>query len=456
MLTRVDMPQHVEAGRKILALILADYHGPVAIRLWDGELAIGTEDAPCTVVFHQPSMLRGLILNRNVVKLAEAYLAGDGDIEGDAETLFDLVCFMRDLALPWPVKWRVMRLALKLPGSRQPNPHYGEVEQVRAEEHNNTRESISHHYDVSNDFYRLWLDRELVYSCAYFPEIGRSLDEAQRDKLDYICRKLRLTPEQTLLDIGCGWGALICWAARNYGVKAHGITLSEQQYQYARERIRREGLEDRVTVELRDYRELPEDARFDRIVSVGMFEHIGVANFPRYFGIIKRALKPGGLFLNHGITNDTGWRDTPITRFINSYVFPDGELARISVVVDEMEKAGFEIIDVEGLRRHYALTLRSWVRALEANREQAVAMVGEASYRVWRLYMSGSAYYFDEGSVNVYQVLVGHDREPLSIGLRRDEMYAKGCECAPPATGSRDEPKAGACTPYPLTPSINK
>ncbi len=376
-------------------------------------------------------MLRNLILHRNVIHLAEAYLAGEGDIEGDTETLFDLVSYMRDLVLPWPVKWRVLRQALSLPGTLHRSGKDAKAVRAKPETHQNTRESIAHHYDVSNDFYRLWLDREMVYSCAYFPEVDRSLDKAQEDKLDYICTKLRLTPDQTLLDIGCGWGALICWAARHHGVLAHGITLSEQQYQYACERILSEGLEERVTVELRDYRDLPEDIQYDRIVSVGMFEHIGVVNFPRYFDIIKRALRPGGLFLNHGITNDTGWRDTPITRFINSYVFPDGELARISTVVDAMEQAGFEVIDVEGLRRHYALTLRSWVRGLEANREQAVAQVGEASYRVWRLYMAGSAYYFDEGSINVYQVLVGHDREPLSIALRRDELYAKGCECPP-------------------------
>ncbi len=423
--------QAAVTGRRILALILADYRGPVAIRLWDGELAIGHDNAPCTVVFHQPSILRNLILHRNVAHLAEAYLAGKGDIEGDTEVLFDLMCYMRDLVLPWSVKWRIVRLALHLPGVLR---HAGkEAKAVRAghDERHNTRKSIAHHYDVSNDFYRLWLDREMVYSCAYFPETDRSLDKAQQDKLDYICKKLRLAPDQTLLDIGCGWGALVCWAARHYGVRAHGVTLSKQQYQYACDRIRNEGLEERVTVELRDYRELPEDARYDRIVSVGMFEHIGVANFPQYFGIIKRTLTPGGLFLNHGITNDTGWQDTPITRFINSYVFPDGELARIGTVIDAMEQAGFEIIDVEGLRRHYAMTLRCWVQELETNREQAVALVGEASYRVWRIYMAGSAYYFDEGSINVFQVLAGHDREPLAIALRRDELYAKGCECPP-------------------------
>ncbi|GMQ75183.1 MAG: C17 cyclopropane fatty acid synthase CfaB [Gammaproteobacteria bacterium] len=425
------------AGRLILEQVLADYHGPVAVRLWNGELAVGHTDAPCTVIFNQPSVLRELVLHRNVVHLAEDYLAEEVDIEGDVERLFDLVSYMRDLVLRWSTRLRVMRQAFRLPHLH----HDKSAQAIRAgrAERRNTKESIAHHYDVGNDFYSLWLDPEMVYSCAYFSGVDQTLDDAQRDKLDYICRKLRLTPGQTLLDVGCGWGALVCWAARQYGVKAHGITLSEQQVVYARERIHKEGLEDQVTVELRDYRDLPGDARYDRVVSVGMFEHIGVANFPAYFGAIKRVLAPGGLFLNHGITDDTGWQDTPITRFINSYVFPDGELARISAVTSAMENTGFEIIDVEGLRRHYALTLRCWVKALEANRARAVDVVGEASYRVWRLYMAGSAYYFDEGSINVFQVLTGHDREPLTVGLRRDEMYEKGCECRPACSNNIDE-----------------
>lgn len=425
------------AGHSILNLVLAGYHGPVAIRLWNGELAVGSDGAPCTVIFKDPSVLRELVLHRNVVNLAEDYLADAADIEGDAEQLFDLLSYMRDLELSWPLKLRAMRKALKLPRHH----HEKGVREIRAghSKRRNTKESISHHYDVGNDFYRLWLDKEMVYSCAYFSHEGQSLDDAQRDKLDYICRKLRLTPGQTLLDIGCGWGALVCWAARQFGVKAHGITLSEQQAAHARERIRKEGLEGQVTVELLDYRDLPLDACYDRVVSVGMFEHIGVDNFPLYFGAIKRVLTPGGLFLNHGITNDTGWEDTPITRFINSYVFPDGELARISKVCEAMEDAGFEIIDVEGLRRHYAMTLRHWVGALERHKDQAVEIVGEPTFRVWRLYMAGSAYYFDEGSINVYQVLAGHDREPLAVGLRRDELYEKGCECWPACKSVTDE-----------------
>ncbi len=422
------------AGRRILKQILADYRGTVAVQIWNGERVVGQADAPCTVVFNQPSVLRQLVLHRNVARLAEAYLTEESNIEGDAEQLFDLVTYMRDLVIPWSTRLRVMRLAFRLPRHHREK----DTQAIRAghDKRQNTKQSISHHYDVGNDFYRLWLDQEMVYSCAYFSNTEQPLDDAQRDKLDYICRKLRLTPGETLLDIGCGWGALVCWAARQYGVKAYGITLSEQQAAYARERIRKEGLEDLVTVELRDYRDLPETARYDRVVSVGMFEHIGVSNFPLYFSTIKRVLAPGGLFLNHGITNDTGWQDTPITRFINSYVFPDGELARIGHVIDAMEDAGFEIVDVEGLRRHYAMTLRHWVASLEANKAQVVDIVGEATYRVWRLYMAGSAHYFDEGSINVYQVLAGHDREPLKVGLRRDELYEKGCECRPASAGT--------------------
>ena len=419
----------VAEGHFILKQILADYHGPVAIRLWNGELSIGEDDAPCTILFNQPSVLRQLILLRNVMHIAEDYLSEKIDIEGDVECLFDLVSYMRDLVLSWSTKFRLMRHAFRLPY----RSHDKSAQLIRAghSERSNTKQSIAHHYDVGNDFYQLWLDREMVYSCAYFSGGEQTLDAAQEDKLDYICRKLRLTPGDTLLDIGCGWGALVCWAARQYGVKAHGITLSEQQAAYANERIQTEGLEDQVTVEILDYRDLPAGALYDRVVSVGMFEHIGVSNFPLYFKTIKRVLAPGGLFLNHGITNDTGWRDTPITRFINSYVFPDGELTRIGDVIIAMENAGFEIIDLEGLRRHYAMTLRCWVKALEANKARAVELVDEATYRVWRLYMEGSAYYFDAGSINIFQALAGHDREPLTIGLRRDELYEKGCECWP-------------------------
>jgi len=409
------------AGREILERLLTGYDGPVAVRMWNDEYIYGEAGAACTVVIHHPPVLRHLVLHRDLVHLAECYMAGELDAEGDMESLFDLTKHARELHLSGLDRWRMLCQAFRLP--RQRTAVSLAVSDGRAVQYRNNKESIAYHYDVSNDFYRLRLDPEMVYSCAYFRDVGQPLAGAQQDKLDYICRKLRLQPGQQLLDIGCGWGALAIWAARHYGGRSHGITLSEQQHRYATERVRREGLEDRVTIELRDYRELEGEARYDRIVSVGMFEHIGVANFPLYFGTVKRLLKPGGLFLNHGIANDTGWQDTPITRFMNRYVFPDGELERISKVQEAMEDAGFEIFDVESLRRHYTLTLRSWVRALEAHQREAVAMVGDATYRLWRLYMAGCAYYFDEGSTNVYQVLAAPAHQPLVTPLRRDDLY---------------------------------
>ncbi len=409
------------AARAVLAAVFGDYRGPVALQLPDGEIVRGLRPAPCTVKFRRLYPLRELVLHQDLVRLGEACLAGDIEIHGDIERLFDLVDYLDGRALSWPRRLSLLGNALRLPK--------GSTEAARdlragAGAHRNSRRSIAHHYDVSNDFYRLWLDPEMVYSCAYFRDPAQPLAEAQRDKLDYLCRKLRLAPGQRLLDIGCGWGGLVSWAARHYGVEAHGITLSTQQYEYARERIRREGLDDgRVRVELRDYRDLPFTARYDRIVSVGMFEHIGVANYPAYFGTVRRALRPGGLFLNHGITSDSGRQSGPTGRFIESYVFPDGELATISDVCRAMERAGFELIDSEGLRPHYALTLRRWVAALESRREEEVALVGEPTYRLWRLYMAGSAHYFEQGDLGVYQVLAGIARQPLATPLRRNDLY---------------------------------
>lgn len=409
------------AGQRIISTLLDGYQGSTAIRLWD---EWGLNDGPhakCALVFRRPGVLRELLLKRDLVKLAEAYLSGGIDIEGELETLFDLAPWLQKLHLPLRKQLQMLISVLRLPGGVES----GAARQKRASRsaQRNGRASISHHYDVSNDFYKLWLDPQMIYSCAYFRDEQQSLADAQCDKLDHICRKLRLQPGQQLLDIGCGWGALICWAAKHYGVFSHGITLSQQQYDYAQQRIRELGLQEQVTVELRDYRDMPTDVQYDRIVSVGMFEHVGVKNFPLYFGMVKSLLKAGGLFLNHGITNDNGWQKTDLTRFINNYIFPDGELARMSDVSQAMEQAGFEVLDVESLRRHYAMTLRHWVKALEQNREAAIAESSDATYRLWRLYMAGSAYYFDEGSINVYQLLAGHTYQSLSLPLRRDDIY---------------------------------
>ena len=409
------------AAEDILKLVMSDYHGPVAVKLWNEETVIGSKSSACTIVFRHPSPVRDLVIHKDLVRLAEAYLVGDIDLQGDIETLFDLVEYLQVNMPHWPARLRLLRHALQLPSDD--NHEYSSHMRATPEQRRNSLASISYHYDMGNDFYSLWLDPQMLYSCAYFKNETQTLAGAQQDKLDHICRKLRLSPGQKMLDIGCGWGALVIWAASKYGVKTHGITLSEQQYDYGQERIQREGLQDLVTIELRDYRDLEQVAQFDRVVSVGMFEHIGIRNFPAYFNIIKQVLKPNGLFLNHSITNDTGWLTNPLTRFINHYVFPDGELARISDMCTAMEQAGFEIIDVEGLRRHYNLTLRRWIQALETHHDQIIDMVGEATYRVWRLYMAGTAYYFDEGSMGLYQVLAGHNRQAQPVPLRRNDLY---------------------------------
>ncbi len=431
-----SMPQHVVAmghpvmlpddcfskiGAEIISTILTDYQGDIAFRLWDGTFIYGTIDARCIVFIKQPGVLRDLILHRDLLRLADSYLTGAIQIDGDLESLFDLKTHLLNLDLSLGARLHLLRQALRLPKQARKKTTRSWRASRRA--HRNSPASIAHHYDVGNDFYRLWLDPEMVYSCAYFNHADQPLAEAQQDKLDYLCRKLRLQPGQTLLDIGCGWGALALWAARYYGVQVHGITLSQEQYQTARARVQTACLEDQVNIELLDYRDLPDDAHYDRVVSVGMFEHIGVNNFATYFGTVRRVLKPGGLFLNHGITSETGWQRTPLTRFMNRYIFPDGELARISDVTDAMERAGFEPLDVESLRRHYALTLRSWVAALEAKREEAIEYSSEVTYRLWRLYMTGCAYYFDEGSIGLHQVLAGHKHARQPVSLRRDDLY---------------------------------
>lgn len=268
--------------------------------------------------------------------------------------------------------------------------------------------AIRHHYDVSNAFYALWLDRHMVYSCAYFHNGAEDLDTAQEHKLDHVCRKLRLAPGERLLDIGCGWGGLVRWAARHYGVDAVGVTLSPSQADEARARVARDGLADRVEIRLQDYRDIPGQAGFDKIASIGMVEHVGLVNLPVYFGTISRLLRPGGLLLNHGIaTADPAGRGRPIAGgdFMERHVFPGGELAHLSRIACEMANQQLELLDVESLRPHYARTLLHWVRRLEARRDAAIACAGERRYRIWRLYMAGCAYGFDQGWITVYQVL---------------------------------------------------
>ena len=426
-----------EEASDLLKRVFRGFDGSVAMRLWNGTtLRLGKAGADeseprFTLVCHKPSVVRSMVLGRDPLRLVEAFFRGDIDIEGDFFAALGLKDHLHSIRLSFRDRLGTLLSALRLgspndarpdPGSRL-SPLHGRA--VKAHSQSENRTAISFHYDVSNEFYRLWLDEERVYSCAYFTSPDESLDQAQRNKLEHICRKLRLRPGERLLDIGCGWGALVCWAASHHGVRAHGITLSREQLEYAQQRIRTEGLQDKVTVELRDYRDLAGEGVYDKVSSVGMFEHVGLANLPTYLAAVRRVLRPGGLFLNHGITHDEeGWNKTMATAFINRYVFPDGELDCVSNIQLGMERAGFEIHDVEGLRPHYALTLRRWVQRLEANREAALREVDEPTYRVWRLYMAACALEFETGGTGIYQILASNrNRGEWPVPLSRGDLY---------------------------------
>ena len=419
-----------EATRLTLGVLQSLFTGDAArqvgVRLWDGTCWPDDAPHPATLVLKHPGALRAMLLPGTEVGLGEAYLYDDFDIEGDAESVFALAASFTDAAIGWRKKLRVGSDLTRLPRgkrtlktSRGPARLSGRRHSVERD-----RQAVTYHYDVSNDFYALFLGKRMVYSCAYFHSTDDDLDTAQEQKLDHICRKLRLKPGQRLLDVGCGWGGLVIYAAQHYGVNATGITLSQPQALLANERIAVAGLSDRCRVLVQDYRQVPADDRllYDALVSVGMFEHVGAAKLPAYFAQAWKLLRPGGLFLNHGIAS----RATDVARggpsFSETYVFPDGELVPINITLHAAEETGFEVRDVESLREHYAMTLRHWVRNLEAHHDAALQYVDEPTYRVWRLFMSGSAYGFSTGFNNVYQALLvkpdaeGRSDLPLTRG----------------------------------------
>jgi cyclopropane-fatty-acyl-phospholipid synthase len=290
------------------------------------------------------------------------------------------------------------------------------------------RKNISYHYDISNDFYSLWLDQAKVYSCAYYEDGTENIDQAQARKLNHICRKLMLKPGERFLDIGCGWGALILKAAEEYGVEAWGITLSQNQYDYVTEQIAKRGLGGRVHIQLRDYRDLPANLPFNKIASVGMFEHVGKRNLREYFDKIYRLLTPDGLVMNHGITFvqlNSGGLGSGISDFIEDYVFPGGELTHISSVTEALAAAGLEPLDIENLRIHYVRTLWEWVHRLEASQANAISLIGEKNYRIWRIYMAGSAFSFDHNWLALFQIVAGKPKKDGSLAypFNRKHIY---------------------------------
>ncbi|MGY1847418.1 class I SAM-dependent methyltransferase [Blastococcus sp. SYSU DS1021] len=394
---------------------------PLSVRCWDGSETV-VDGAPTLVVRHRRA-LRRLVHAPGELGLARAYVSGDLDVEGD---LYAVLSFPDDL--PARPELRLDRRALaRLAGPLlrlgvlgPPPAPPAEESRVRGIRHSLSRDrkAISHHYDVGNDFYRLLLGPSLVYSCAYFPDPGATLEEAQEAKLDLVCRKLGLEPGMRLLDVGCGWGSLALHAASRYGVSVVAVTISEAQADLARRRVADAGLADRVEVRLQDYREVA-DGPFDAIASVGMAEHVGRAQLPSYASGLHELLRPGGRLLNHAIARGpAAGPDRPDPgSFLTRYVFPDGELQPLATHVQVLEEAGFEVCDVEALRRHYALTCRAWVRNLEDHWDEAVRLASPGRARVWRLYLAGSALAFERHRVGVNQVLAvkpgGENRLPL-------------------------------------------
>ena len=362
---------------------------PLRLRLWNGLEHDFSPNPRVTVALGAPGAIR-YFLPPSLDNLAEGYVSGQFDVQGNAQDIIDVAARLAHAGVP--MKGRFGRLVSALTHDRKRDA-----------------QAIAHHYDVSNDFYALWLDPAMVYSCAYFPTASETLAAAQEAKLDHVLTKIMLQPGERLLDIGCGWGALAMRAAEKFGAQVVGVTLSKQQYQLARERVAQAGLSDRVDIRLQDYRDLGADeGHFDKITSIGMFEHVGLKHLPAYFGRIHSLLKDGGLALNHGITStDPGSGSAPLgaAQFIEKYVFPNGELPHISLALKDMQSAGLEALDVECLRRHYARTLDIWSANYEQHADAARAMVDETTFRVWRIYLAGCAHAFAQNWVSIYQVL---------------------------------------------------
>lgn len=383
------------------------------MEFWNGENVVYSEKPDFVLKFNDKETFKRLLMNPNSMTFAEAYMNKEFDIEGNIFLALQLKEELKNLEVSNKDK---MALFLKTASIPKLNMHTKEKD----------KENIEHHYDISNDFYKLFLGSSMVYSCAYFKEENQDITTAQENKLDHICKKLRLKSGEKLLDVGCGWGSMIIWASKHYGVEAHGVTISKEQYKYVSERIKHEGLEDKCFVELKDYRDIEGNEVYDKIVSIGMFEHVGTKNLPEYFKIMNRLLKSEGLFLNHGITKQENANIAKAeAEFIEKYIFPGGELNSISYVQHIVEQEEFEIFDVECLREHYYKTLSCWVKNLQANKDKAIKDASELIYRTWLLYMTGCALNFKEGSISVYQVLLGKQRKTpgFNIPLTRDYIY---------------------------------
>jgi cyclopropane-fatty-acyl-phospholipid synthase len=397
--------------------------GNVSFALWEGTLWPDDKGRAATIILRHPGALRAMFSAGTEKELAEAFLRDDFDVQGDIEAACEVADTLAETRRGgWFNTARTLfhlRAASVMPALNRSRISIA-TKHGRRHSLARDRQAIAFHYDVSNDFFRLWLDPGMIYSCAYFARPDDDLATAQTAKLHHICRKLRLQSGQRVLDIGCGWGGFSIFAAQHFHVRVTGITLSGQQASLAADLVGKAGLNSEIDIQLKDYREIGDGERYDAVVSVGMAEHVGVEHLTAYFKQVFQKLKPGGVFLNHAIGEGVRARDTDEPSFIQEYVFPDSDIPPLAHVLAAAESAGFEVRDVENLREHYRLTLRHWVRRLEAAHDTALTFVNETTYRVWRLYMAGSAHSFKRGRLAVYQTLLvkpdggGESRLPLT------------------------------------------